>query len=110
MGQRWQPFAAYNLNRALTPSVQTAFHVLMQQFGLPAISPIDLDRITVPVTLIWGRHDRGTPLLIADYSFTSHILPRMVPFLALVSVTGLLWPVRGELSPVGRFVAVSSSG
>ncbi|GIJ70943.1 hypothetical protein Voc01_058600 [Virgisporangium ochraceum] len=49
---------------------------------------------------------RGMPVLIADYSFASHILPRMVPFLALVSVTGLLWPLRDEVSPVGRFVAV----
>jgi hypothetical protein len=51
---------------------------------------------------------RGMPLLIADYSFSSHILPRMVPFLALVSVTGLLWPLREELSPAGRFVAVAA--
>lgn len=51
---------------------------------------------------------RGMPLLIADYSFASHILPRMVPFLALVSVTGLLWPLRTELTPAGRFVAVTA--
>ncbi|GAA0908653.1 hypothetical protein [Virgisporangium aurantiacum] len=51
---------------------------------------------------------RGMPLLIADYSFSSHVLPRMVPFLALVSATGLLWPLREELSPVGRFVAVAA--
>jgi hypothetical protein len=51
---------------------------------------------------------RGMPVLIADYSFASHILPRMTPFLALVSVTGLLWPLRDELSPVGRFVAVAA--
>ncbi len=51
---------------------------------------------------------RGMPLLIADYSFASHILPRMVPFLALVSVTGLLWPLRDEVTPVGRFVAVTA--
>jgi hypothetical protein len=67
--------------------------------------------VTVPDTVIRRTEGwlirRGMPLLIADYSFTSHILPRMVPFLALVSVTGLLWPLRAELSPVGRFVAVA---
>ncbi|MEV6636871.1 hypothetical protein AB0M54_39665 [Actinoplanes sp. NPDC051470] len=50
---------------------------------------------------------QGLPQLIADYSFTGHILPRMVPFLALVAVTGLLWPLRDELSPVGRFITVA---
>lgn len=50
---------------------------------------------------------QGLPQLIADYSFTGHILPRMVPFLALVAVTGLLWPLRDELSPVGRFTTVA---
>lgn len=66
LGQRWQSFTAYNLDRALTPSVQAAFHVLMQQFGLPAIPTADLARIAVPTSLIWGRHDRATPLSVAE--------------------------------------------
>lgn len=66
MGQRWQPFTAYNLDRALTPSVQAACHVLMQQFGMPAIPTADLARIAVPTYLIWGRHDRATPLSVAE--------------------------------------------
>lgn len=66
MGQRWQPFTAYNLDRALTPSVQAAFHVLMQQFGLPAIPAEDLARIAVPTNLIWGRHDRAVSLSVAE--------------------------------------------
>ena len=51
---------------------------------------------------------QGLPQLIAGYSFTGHILPRMVPFLGLVALTGLLWPLRDELSPVGRFTAVTA--
>jgi pimeloyl-ACP methyl ester carboxylesterase len=66
MGQRWQPYTAYNLDRALTPSVQAAFHVLMQQFGLPAIPAEDLARIAVPTNLIWGRHDRAVLLSVAE--------------------------------------------
>jgi pimeloyl-ACP methyl ester carboxylesterase len=66
MGQRWQPFTAYNLDRALTPSVRAAFHVLMQQFGLPAIPTADLAHIAVPTSLIWGRHDQATPLSVAE--------------------------------------------
>jgi pimeloyl-ACP methyl ester carboxylesterase len=66
MGERWQPFEAYNLDRARTPSVQTAVAMLMEQFGLPAIPSGDLARLTVPTTLIWGRHDRATPLSVAE--------------------------------------------
>ncbi|GIJ43812.1 hypothetical protein Val02_06980 [Virgisporangium aliadipatigenens] len=50
------------------------------------------------------RH--GVPQMIADYGFYTYVLPRMVPFLALVAATGLLWPLRGHLSPGQRFVAV----
>jgi Ca2+/Na+ antiporter len=50
------------------------------------------------------RH--GVPLMIADYGFATYVLPRMVPFLGLVAVTGLLWPLRGHLTPGQRFVAV----
>jgi len=66
MGKWWQPFEAYNLDRAHTPGVQTAVAALMEQFGVPAISPSDLARIAVPTTLIWGRHDRATPLSVAE--------------------------------------------
>jgi pimeloyl-ACP methyl ester carboxylesterase len=65
MGERWQPFEAYNLDRARTPSVQAAVATLMEHFGVPAISTSDLARITVPTTLIWGSHDRATPLEVA---------------------------------------------
>ena len=33
---------------------------------MPAIAPADLARIGVPTTLIWGRHDRATPLAVAQ--------------------------------------------
>jgi pimeloyl-ACP methyl ester carboxylesterase len=66
MGERWAPFEAYNVERARTPSVQTAVAALMEQLGVPAIPPADLARIAVPTTLIWGRHDRATPLSVAE--------------------------------------------
>ena len=65
MGERWQAFEAYNLDRARTPSVQAAVAALMEHFGMPAISTADLARITAPTTLIWGSHDRATPLEVA---------------------------------------------
>ena len=33
---------------------------------MPAISTGDLARIATPTTLIWGRHDRATPLAVAE--------------------------------------------
>jgi pimeloyl-ACP methyl ester carboxylesterase len=74
MGQRWQPFAAYNLDRIRTPHVQAALHALMQLFESP-IAPDDLARIPVPVTLIWGRHDRATPLAVAETASASYRWP-----------------------------------
>jgi pimeloyl-ACP methyl ester carboxylesterase len=66
MGARWQPFAAYNLERSCAPGVQAAVNALMQAFGLAAIPPADLASITPPTTLIWGRHDLATPLAVAE--------------------------------------------
>jgi pimeloyl-ACP methyl ester carboxylesterase len=66
MGDLWEPFEAYNLDRASTPSVQTALASLMEQFGMPSIPPAELARIAVPTALIWGRHDRATPLAVAE--------------------------------------------
>jgi pimeloyl-ACP methyl ester carboxylesterase len=38
----------------------------MEHFGMPAIPTGDLARIATPTTLIWGRHDRATPLAVAE--------------------------------------------
>lgn len=65
MGDGWGPFEAYNLDRVRTPSVTAAIQTLMEQLGVPAIPPDELARIAVPTTLVWGRHDRATPLGIA---------------------------------------------
>lgn len=79
MGERWEPFRAYNLERVRTPSVMAALGVLMGQFGAPAIPSEDLARIAVPTTLIWGRHDLATPLRVAEaasarYDWPLHVI------------------------------------
>ncbi len=66
MGERWQPFEAYNLDRARTPSAMAALGSLMGELGMPAIPADELARIGVPTTLIWGRHDLATPLRVAE--------------------------------------------
>src|SRR5206468_2762661 len=62
MGESWQRIKAYNLDRALTPSLQATQHSLMGQFGMPAIPSAELAKIAVPTVLLWGRHDLATPL------------------------------------------------
>jgi pimeloyl-ACP methyl ester carboxylesterase len=65
LGSRWTTFEAYNLDRALSPGVQVALHALLQVFGFPAIAPEVLERVEVPTSLIWGRHDLATDLSVA---------------------------------------------
>lgn len=65
MGERWELFRSYNLDRAGTPSVRAAVQQLLEEFGFAPIPPEILERIAVPVSLIWGRHDLATPLRVA---------------------------------------------
>ena len=79
MGEHWEPFTAYNLDRARTPGAIAALGALMAQVGLPAIPAADLERIAVPTTLIWGRHDLATALPVAEaaaarYGWPLHVI------------------------------------
>jgi pimeloyl-ACP methyl ester carboxylesterase len=78
MGERWDPFEAYTLERARAPAAK-AVGRLLRALGLPPIPPQDLARIAVPVTLIWGRHDRANRLRIAErasvrYRWPLHVI------------------------------------
>jgi pimeloyl-ACP methyl ester carboxylesterase len=66
MGGTWSTFAEYNVDLARTPAVQSAVHAMLGIFGFPAIDAGVLDRIAVPTTLVWGRHDLATPLSVAE--------------------------------------------
>jgi pimeloyl-ACP methyl ester carboxylesterase len=79
MGERWEPFQAYNLDRARTPSVKVASRRMMLSIGVPMIAPEELGRIDVPATLIWGRYDRANRLRIAEaaserYGWPLHVI------------------------------------
>ena len=69
MGERWERFTAQNLERADSPGIAA----LIDRFGMAAID--DLDRITVPTALIWGRHDLATPLTVAEAASARHGWP-----------------------------------
>jgi pimeloyl-ACP methyl ester carboxylesterase len=79
MGDVWELIKAYNIDRAGIASLRTTQQSLMAHFGLPAIAPSALKGITVPVSLIWGRHDRAIPLVVAEtaserYGWPLHVI------------------------------------
>jgi pimeloyl-ACP methyl ester carboxylesterase len=79
MGERWQPYAAYTLDRARSSGGKAALRVLMRELAVPEIPPTRLERITVPTTLIWGRHDPVNRLRVAEaasarYGWPLHVI------------------------------------
>jgi pimeloyl-ACP methyl ester carboxylesterase len=68
MGDRWRSFEAYNLDRAREPGARESAGKMMELFGMPAIVSKDLASISVPTSLIWGRHDKATPLSVAEHA------------------------------------------
>jgi len=79
LGERWDPFEAYVLDRARSPGGKAALRVLMREVALPVVPPADLERIAVPTTLIWGRHDPAMRLRVAEaasarYGWPLHVI------------------------------------
>lgn len=70
LGEQWESIKAYNLDRARAVELRGTQRSLMEQFGFPPIPPVELERIVVPTSLIWGRHDLATPLAIAQAAST----------------------------------------
>ena len=75
LGERWDDYTAYTLDRAVAHGASDALMALMEQFGFPPIPPEDLARIAVPTTLIWGRHDLATSLSVAEAASTRYGWP-----------------------------------
>ena len=79
MGERWDPFRAYVVDRARTPALKAALPALMRAFAVRAIPRKALAQIAVPTTLIWGRHDTATKLRVAEaasarYRWPLHVI------------------------------------
>ena len=66
MGTDWDLLAAYALERTRDPDVRTASRSLMNGFGVSALPAAALERIAVPTTLIWGRHDPAVDVAVAE--------------------------------------------
>jgi pimeloyl-ACP methyl ester carboxylesterase len=78
MGERYEWMAAYALDRFRTPSVKAAMRSLFRELA-STIPPRELDRIAVPTILIWGRHDVGMRLNVAEaaslrYGWPLHVI------------------------------------
>lgn len=78
MGDRWDPFVAFNLDTARGPGAK-AISAMLRRAGLPVIPPADLERISVSTSLIWGRQDRANRLRIAErasarYGWPLHVI------------------------------------
>jgi 2-hydroxymuconate-semialdehyde hydrolase len=58
-------FGAYVLARAQAPHVKRTMRGLLRR-GTKRIADSELRRIGSPVALLWGRHDRMTPLSLAE--------------------------------------------
>jgi 2-hydroxymuconate-semialdehyde hydrolase len=61
----YDAFMAYGLSRGATPSVKRTMRQLVKA-GSKQIPDADLQRIGLPVALIWGRRDRMVPPRIAE--------------------------------------------
>jgi|SRR5688572_3780924 pimeloyl-ACP methyl ester carboxylesterase len=70
LGERWQWIRTYNL--AGMQAGTSKLVAWMEQLGVPAVSSSTLERIRTPTTLIWGRHDRATPLAVAEAASQKH--------------------------------------
>jgi len=65
LGERWQWIREYNLEGMRAGGVPRLM-AWMEQIGAPAIPAATLARLPRSTTLIWGRHDRATPLAVAQ--------------------------------------------
>jgi pimeloyl-ACP methyl ester carboxylesterase len=66
MGEKWDHFIAYNLERANDSDQKSSLKMLMKEYGIPKIPDENLEILKVPTALIWGRHDRANKLKIAE--------------------------------------------
>ncbi|TCM48871.1 alpha/beta fold hydrolase [Kribbella sp. VKM Ac-2568] len=79
LGPLWQPLMTCALEGANSPDQKAALRGMMPGLAWRAIPEEQLARISVPTTLIWGRHDRQTPLDVAQraslrYGWPLHVI------------------------------------
>ena len=102
MGDKWAALREYSVDRAKDPDVKAAMKTMMSELGVPPIPVTDLESISTPVELVWGRDDRanrlriaqaastrfGWPLRIIDGAADDPPMEQPEPFIAAVIETG----------------------
>lgn len=79
MGEKWTALREYSIDRAEDPGVKAAMKTMMTELGVPPIPVSDLESITTPTQLVWGRNDRANRLPIAEaaserYRWPLHVI------------------------------------
>jgi pimeloyl-ACP methyl ester carboxylesterase len=106
MGDDWTSFVDHNLGLARSEKSKVAGR-LLRDIGLPRITEQDLAGITVPTTLIWGRHDRAVRLPIAQaaserYGWPLHVIDAAADDPARDQPDAFLRTLRAVIDPPGR--------
>jgi pimeloyl-ACP methyl ester carboxylesterase len=75
----FEPFGEYVLAWARTKTAKRVLRSLMPEFAMRPIPRADLERLDVPTTLVWGRHDLQTRLRVAErasarYGWPLHVI------------------------------------
>ncbi len=66
MGERMTVFRDYQVELAKQSTVRAANLALLRTLGTKRVPDDELRRIAVPVSLVWGRHDRVMKFGIAE--------------------------------------------
>ncbi len=66
LGDTWAALCEYSVDRAKDPGVKAAMKTMMGELGVPPIPVTDLESISTPTELVWGRDDRANRLRIAE--------------------------------------------
>ena len=72
---QWAAIQPDDSDCAWRQRAMTALGVVIDKLGGPPVAPDELAGIPVPTTLIWGRHDRTTPLAVAQAASTRYGWP-----------------------------------
>ena len=107
MGANWERLKSYNVDRARATELHAAQQSLMNEFGFPAIPPEQLACISVPTTLVWGRHDLATKLQVAEaasdrYGWPLHIIENAAADSPLEQPEAFVKTLREVLKSTGR--------
>ncbi len=111
VGERWTALADYALDGAHEPAQSAMLGAMMSRFGLTPIPAADLDRITVPTTLIWGRYDlqvllRTAQTVSARHGWPLHVIDDAGDDPAMEQPHAFLRALHAALAGTGRKEAV----